>query len=143
MTDSEQKSEKVLEKVTKLTKLDTCIEILNNNKNGKFIIYSSFNNIFYQLYDEINKLELKAERFDTGLISLLKIIKNYNTGKTNIIFISNIDIIRGLSLESTSHLIFYHDQPVSELKEILIHSVQRIGRQTSLKIIHLNSEIQF
>ena len=125
-----------------LCKVDVCLDILNNNRSGKFIIYSSFNNIFYQLFEEIDKLGLKAERIDTGLFSLLKIVKNFNKGKTNIIFISNIEMIRGLSLESISHLIFYHDQPVYELKQILIHLGQRIGRQTPLKIIHLNSEIQ-
>ena len=126
-----------------LSKTDACLDILNNNKNGKFIIYSSFSNIFYKLFEEIDKLGLKAERIDNGLFSLLKIIKNFNEGKTNILFVSNIELLRGLSLESISHLIFYHDQPVSELKQILIHSGQRIGRQNSLKIIHLNSEIQF
>lgn len=124
-------------------KIDVCLDILNNNKNGKFIIYSSFNNIFYKLFEEIDKLGLKAERIDNGLFSLIKIVKNYNKGDTNVIFISNIEVIRGLSLESTSHLIFYHEQPVYELKQILIHSGQRIGRQKALKIIHLNSEIQF
>jgi SNF2 family DNA or RNA helicase len=123
-------------------KTEVCLDILNNNKNGKFIIYSSFDNIFYQLFEEIDKLGLKAERIDNGLFSLLKIIKNFNEGKTNVIFVSNIELIRGLSLESISHLIFYHDQPVCELKQVLIHSAQRIGRQKPLKIIHLNSEIQ-
>ena len=125
------------------SKIEICLDILNNNRNGKFIIYSSFNNIFYKLFEEIDKLGLKAERIDNGLFSLIKIVKNFNKGNTNIIFISNIDVIRGLSLESTSHLIFYHDQPVYELKQILIHAGQRIGRQTPLKIIHLHSEIQF
>jgi hypothetical protein len=124
-------------------KIDVCIDILNKNKTSKFIIYSSFSNIFYQLFEEIDKLGLKAERIDNGLFSLLKIVKNFNEGKTNVLFISNIEILRGLSLESISHLIFYHDQPVYELKQILIHSGQRIGRQTPLNIIHLNSEIQF
>jgi len=124
-------------------KTDVCLDILSNNKDGKFIIYSSFSNIFYQLFEEIDKIGLKAERIDNGLFSLIKIIRNLNKGETNVIFISNIDAIRGLSLESISHLIFYHDQPVYELKQILIHSAQRIGRRTPLKIIHLNSEIQF
>lgn len=123
-------------------KLNICLDILNNNKTGKFLIYSSFSNIYYKLFEEIDKLGLKAERIDNGLFSLLKTIKNLNKEKTNVIFISNIELIRGLSLESISHLIFYHDQPVSELKQILIHAGQRIGRQKPLQIIHLNSEIQ-
>lgn len=123
-------------------KLETCLDLFNNNRNGQFIVYSSFDNVYYQLFEEIIKLDLKAERAEGNLFSLLKTIKNYQEGKTNILFVSNIELIRGMSLASTSHLIFYHEQPVYELKQVLIHSAQRIGRKQPLKIIHLNSEIQ-
>jgi SNF2 family DNA or RNA helicase len=123
-------------------KIEMCLDILSNNKTGKFIIYSSFDNIYYQLFEQIDSLGLKTDRLESNLFSLLKTIKNFQEGKTNVLFISNVDLIRGLSLGTTSHLIFFHELPVYELKQILIHSAQRIGRQQPLKIIHLNSEIQ-
>ena len=124
------------------TKSEICLDLFKENKDNKFIIYSAFDNIYYQLFEEIDKLGLKAERIESNLFSLLKTIKKFKEGTINILFISNIDLIRGISLPSTSHLIFYHEQPVYELKQILIHSSQRIGRSRPLKIIHLNSEIQ-
>ena len=123
-------------------KTEVCLDILNQNRNGKFIIYSSFDNIYYQLFDEIDRLGLKAERIESNLFSLLKTVKNFQEDRTNIIFVSNIDLIRGLSLSTTSHLIFFHELPVCELKQVLIQAAQRIGRQQPLKIIHLKSEIQ-
>jgi SNF2 family DNA or RNA helicase len=130
------------ERILSKNKTEVCLDILNKNKNGKFIIYSSFDNIYYQLFEELDRLGLKAERIESNLFSLLKTVKNFQEGRTNILFVSNVDLIRGLSLSTTSHLIFYHELPVCELKQILIHSAQRIGRKTPLKIIHLNSEIQ-
>jgi SNF2 family DNA or RNA helicase len=130
------------EKILSKNKIEVCLDILNNNKNGKFIIFSSFDNIYYQLFEQIDNLGLKAERIESNLFSLLKAVKNFQEGKTNILFVSNVDLIRGLSLSTTSHLIFYHELPVCELKQVLVHSAQRIGRKTPLKIIHLNSEIQ-
>jgi hypothetical protein len=130
------------EKILSKNKTEVCLDILSKNKSGKYIIYSSFDNIYYQLFEEIDRLGLKAERIESNLFSLLKTVKNFQEGKTNILFVSNVDLIRGLSLSSTSHLIFYHELPVFELKQVLIHSAQRIGRQQPLKIIHLNSEIQ-
>ncbi len=123
-------------------KIEMCLDILRDNKNGKFIIYSSFDNIYYQLFEQIDAIGLKAERLENNLFSLLKTIKNFQEGKTNVLFISNVDLIRGLSLGTTSHLIFYHELPVYELKQILIHSAQRIGRKEQLNVIQLNSEIQ-
>jgi len=123
-------------------KTEVCLDILSKNKTGKFIIYSSFDNIYYQLFEDIHKLGLKAERIESSLFSQLKTVKNFKEGRTNILFVSNVNLIRGLSLTSTSHLIFYHELTVSELKQVLIHSAQRIGRKQPLKIVHLNSEIQ-
>jgi SNF2 family DNA or RNA helicase len=130
------------QKIISKNKTEAVLNILNTNKNGKFIFYSSFDNIYYQLFEEIDKLGLKAERIENNLFSVLKTVKNFQEGKTNILFVSNVDVIRGLSLATTSHLIFYHELPVCELKQVLIHSAQRIGRTQPLKIFHLNSEIQ-
>ena len=124
------------------TKTEICLDLFKENKDNKYIIYSAFDNIYYQLLEEIGKLGLKAERIESNLFSLLKAVKKFKEGSINILFISNIDLIRGISLPSTTHLIFYHEQPSYELKQILIHSSQRIGRKHPLKIIHLNSEIQ-
>ncbi len=123
-------------------KAQTCLDILSANPGGKFIIHSSFENIFYQLFEQIDILGFKVERLENNLFSLLRTIRNFTEGSTNILFVSNVDLIRGLSLATTSHLIFYHELPVSELKQVLIHSAQRIGRLQPLKIIQLNSEIQ-
>ena len=127
-------------------KMEACIDIIKNsintNKNAKIIIYSAFDNIYYQMFEQLDNIGLHAERFENNIFSLLKTIKNFKEGNTNIIFISNINNIRGLSLPFTSHLIFYHDLPSFEMKEILIHSAQRIGRKQPLTVIHLNSEIQ-
>lgn len=128
--------------VTVKNKAQTCLDIIISNPGGKFIVHSSFENIFYQLFEQIDILGFKAERVENNLFSLLRAIKNYTEGSTDILFVSNVDLIRGLSLTSTSHLIFYHELPVSELKQVLIHSAQRIGRRQPLKIIQLNSEIQ-
>ena len=122
--------------------MEACLDILRNNRNGKCIVYSSFDNIYYQLFEEMDKLGLKAERIENNLFSMLRTWKHFQEGKTNILFVSNIDLIRGISLTSTSHLIFYHEPSSYEWKQILIHSAQRLGRQQPLTIIRLNSEIQ-
>lgn len=124
------------------SKMEICLDVLQKNREKQIIIYSAFDNIYYQLFEEMDKLGLKVERIENNLFSLRRTIKNYQQGTTHIIFISNVEMIRGISLASTSHLIFYHELPVSEWKEVLIHSAQRLGRVTPLQILHLNSEIQ-
>jgi SNF2 family DNA or RNA helicase len=123
------------------TKLEVCLDILRNNRSGKFILYSTFDNIYYQVYNEINKLGFKVERLENNLFTLLKTIKNFNEGKTQVLCVSNVELLRGITLTGVSHLIFYHELPVYELKQVLIHSAQRIGKKTLLNVVHLNSEL--
>jgi SNF2-related domain len=123
-------------------KIDACLNIIRQNKSGKFLIYSPFINIYYELFEKIDKIGIKAERIENNLFSLIKTVRNFQQGKTNLLFLSNIDAIRGLNLTTTTHLIFYHELPAYESKQILLHSSQRLGRTTPLQILHLNSEIQ-
>ena len=83
----------------------------------------------------------KAERIENNLFSLRKTIRNIQEKKTNIIFLSNVEALRGISLPSMTHLIFFHELSSYESKQLLIHVFQRIGRTQPLTVVHLNSEI--
>ena len=123
-------------------KLNWCISFLEQNREGRHIIYCEFDNIYYKMFEEIERMGLKAERLETAISLQRKIIKNFKNDVTTILFISNVELIRGVSLPNTTHIIFYHKQPVYEQKEILISSAQQIGRVKPLRLIHLNSELQ-
>lgn len=123
-------------------KMEACIDLIKRNPNQTFVIYSSFDNIYDQLADEIEKMGIKTERIEKNLFSLLRAIRHFQQGATQVLFISDVDQIRGVSFPSTSQLIFYHEPPVYEWKEVLIHSMQRLGRTQPLQIQHLHSEIQ-
>jgi len=124
------------------SKMDTCLELLQANKDKKIIVYTAFDNIYYQMFEELDKMGLKAERIESNLFSLLKTVKNFQEGKTNILFVSNVDLIRGLTLTATTMLIFYHELSSYEWKQVLYHSAQRLGRVQPLQVLHLHSEIQ-
>lgn len=130
------------ERMLSMNKMEACLNILRQNKEGQFIIYSPFTNIYYELMEKIDQMGIKAERIENNLFSLIKTVRNFQQGKTRLLFISNVDMIRGLSLASTTHLIFYHELPAFESKQVLLHSSQRLGRTLPLQILHLHSEIQ-
>jgi hypothetical protein len=132
------------ERLLGLSKADTCLGIFRDHPQGKFIVYSAFDNIYYQMFENMDLMGIKSERLESNLFSLLKTVKNYKYGPTQVLFVSNMDTLRGLSLDQTTHLIFYHDLSDSyyEQKRILIHSAQRMPRRTPLQVIHLHSEIE-
>lgn len=124
------------------SKMEICMELFRKNPQGKFLVYASFENIYFQMFEEMDRMGIKAERIEDNLFSLMKVLRNFKQGTTQVLFISDVKLIRGLSFSSVSHLIFYHELPSCEMKDILIHSAQRLTRKAPLEILHLNSEIQ-
>ena len=49
--------------------MEMCLELLQKNKDKQIIIYSAFDNIYYQLFEEMDKLGLKVERIENNLYS--------------------------------------------------------------------------
>jgi hypothetical protein len=124
------------------SKLDTCISLIANKKQGdKIIIYSSFNNIYYEMLHHIDILGFNSEKIEHNLFSQIKTLKNFIDGNTDILFINDIKLIAGISLSKTTHLVFYHELPVYVWRQVLLHSCQRIGRIAPLNVIHLSSRI--
>ena len=105
------------------------------------MIYSPFTQLYYEGLESLASIEQKAEKIEGHLVSLRKTIRNVQEGKTRIVFVSDTDVLRGLSLSCITHLIFYHEPASYEMQQRLIHLAQRLGRTHPLTIIHLNSEI--
>ncbi len=125
-------------------KLDTCIEnihsIIRENSNAKIIIYTTFHNICYQIKSYFDKTTITSSPISIHSNGFKTSMEQYKNSSINILFVSNVDLLRGVSLENTTHLFFFHELPFYELKQILVHSCQRIGRKQPLTILHLNSE---
>jgi hypothetical protein len=124
------------------SKVEACMRLFRDNPAGCFMVYSSFDNIFFQMAEEMDKVGLRAERLEPRLFALQKTVRNVQQGRTKILFISNAEWIRGMSFPAITHLIFYHEPSVHEWKDVLLHSTQRLGRTSPLTVVHLHSEIQ-
>lgn len=75
---------------TMKNKLEAAIDIIKSDPNGKFIVYTTFDNIFYQIYNDFDRLGIKAERIESNLFAMLKTVKNFIEGSTRVLFVSKI-----------------------------------------------------
>jgi hypothetical protein len=130
------------EQIQSKNKMEICLDLIRSHPSGRFLIYSVFDNVYYQLFEEIDRMGRKAERLENHHFSLLKTIRNFKYGATQILFVSNPELLRGLSFPFVTHLLFYHDLPSYEKKQLLVQSVHRWGRTQPLHSIHLHSEVQ-
>ena len=123
-------------KAQKLTKQDMIIKIINNNKNGKFVVFSeyteSFNTICYTL--QKNKISYKELK---GMSSTrAKYLQQFKDGKIKVLFLNSRINGAGINLQETTDIILYHETQ-EDLKKQVIGRANRIGRKDKLFVHYL------
>lgn len=125
-----------------MNKIDASIDYIQKNP-GSYLIYSVFENNYYQLYPRLQSLGIQCELLDHYVSKFNKTIANFNNGTTRVLFVSGIDLIRGLTLSKASHLIYFSKCSSYEAQAVLQHSILRMGRgQEVLTIVKLVSSVE-
>jgi len=121
-----------------MNRQQACIDYINRHSNESIVVYTSFENTYYQLLPELQKIHINADRLEMATHS--NIIKQFNNGLIKVLFVSNVDVLKGLNLTKASHLIFFYELPFYDQKKILFSSMERMKRTTPLKVLHLKSQ---
>ena len=121
-----------------LNRHETCIDYIKKHRNESILIYTIFENTYYQLLPDLEKLGIESDKLN--LPTIQRTLADFESGRIKVLFASNLDIIRGLNLTKVQHLIFFYELAFSEQQELLISSAQRIGRQNSLSVLQLRSQ---
>jgi hypothetical protein len=119
------------------TKINTIINLIKN-KEGKFIIFSEWDQTFIPirnilLTNNINFIELKGtvKERQTNL-------NNFKFGNIKVIFLNSHFNGSGINLQEATDIIIYHEMNTSTLNQI-IGRANRIGRTEPLSIHHLKN----
>ena len=118
---------------------ETCISILKESPQNRVIIYTMYDNIYYQLADELVADEIRVEKLDANPYNVARSVKAFLDGTSRVLCVTNPEHCRGISLTPATHIIFYHELPFYELRQLLLHSAQRIGRSAPLNVVHLET----
>jgi hypothetical protein len=119
-----------------LSKKDNLLNILKKKPDGKFLIFSSYENT----NDNISKL-LDTEKFNysklAGNCSVInKTIEKFVNGTLSILLLNAAHYGSGLNLQMATDIIIYHEMDL-ELETQVIGRAQRLGRTTSLNVYYL------
>jgi SNF2 family DNA or RNA helicase len=118
-----------------LSRQDTCVEYIKKHRNESIIIYTVFENTYYQILPELTREGIESDKLTPATYN--RTVADFEAGRTKVIFTSNVDLIRGLNLIKAQHLIFFYEMAFLEQKQLLISSAQRLGRQTPLTVVQL------
>lgn len=117
---------------------DTCLEYIRSHSSEPILLYTMYENNYYQLLPELQRMDITWARLEQNTFS--QTIDDFNAGRVKLLFLSNISLINGLSLTRLNHIIFFYELSFSDQKDLLVSSAQRIGRQSALTVVQLYSQ---
>ena len=136
--DIESKRGEVDEK--KMTKPETIVNIIKNKPEGKFIIFSSYDQTFEQIHLTLLENNIKFKLIKGTTQQIQKTIDEYKTGDLQVLFLNSKFNGSGINLQETTDIIIYHEMNDSTKTQI-IGRANRIGRVSPLYVHHLLSEV--
>ena len=118
-----------------MTKRDTCIDYILSHRSQTFLIYTVFENTYYQIQPILEEHGIACDLLDLPLNRFHQTLQRFVSGKTTVLFISNLDLIRGLTLSKADCLILFYEIPSYERRQILLHSMARLDAPQAQKTL--------
>jgi SNF2 family DNA or RNA helicase len=137
--DTKEKKDTKQEIITEkrpVTKLDKIGEIITNNPEGKFLIFSAYDESFTPICTLLNEKNIPYSQIKGNLKSKQQTIDLFKSGGINVIFLNSNYCGSGINLQEATDVILYHDMTTNMENQILGRA-NRIGRNTSLKVHYL------
>jgi SNF2 family DNA or RNA helicase len=123
-----------------LTKLECIIDIISNKKNGKFLIFSSYDISFIPICNVLEENNITYTQMKGSLFSRQKSLESFKNGNTSVIFLNSSFDGAGLNLQEATDIILYHEMTNNTQQQILGRA-NRIGRTISLNVHYLQVKI--
>lgn len=121
---------------TKKTKPQVILEIIDSKPQGKFIIFSNFDETFSVIRNALEEDGICFAEIAGTVESRQKKMDDFKTGSTQVLFLNSVANGAGINLPEATDIILYHR--MSEDMEIqLIGRAYRIGRTLPLDVHHL------
>lgn len=119
-----------------LTKPETIMSIINNNKNGKYIVFSNYSETFNHIHSVFNDNNIKYKELKGQTSTRNKVISDFKTGKIRVLFLNSKNNGAGINLQEATDIILYHEL-ADDLRTQVIGRANRIGRKQKLFVHQL------
>ena len=124
------------EKKRDKTKIETIIDLICNNKEGKFIIFSSYDETFNIIRNSLNQTNISFTEIQGKISTRKRKIESFKKGKIKVLFLNSKYNGAGINLQEATDIILYHEMN-KDLQTQVVGRSNRIGRTTKLNIHHL------
>lgn len=131
-----EESEHKYTKEIRMTKVQKVIEIITNKKDGKFLVFSEYDNTFYPMCDSLREHKISFIEMKGSSKNREKHIDLFKSGKIPVLFLNSNFNGAGLNLTESTDIILCHRMSDSQKTQI-IGRANRIGRTQKLTVHQL------
>jgi hypothetical protein len=135
-TENRNQLSKKSEPTQSKTKINTVINLLKDNPDGKFIIFSDWDQTFLPIRTHLVNNNITFIEVKGCVSERQKNITNFKDGNIQVIFLNSRFNGAGINLQEATDIIVYHEMNDETLNQI-IGRANRIGRLESLNVHHL------
>lgn len=117
-------------------KVDTFFNILEKNPNGKFLVFSRYDNSFIEIIQGCGSRNLVTKELKGSKDMIASTLNQFRNSTVNVLLMNTIQMGAGLNITDATHVILLHSMTHEEEKQILGRAY-RVGRKNELHFIRL------
>jgi hypothetical protein len=119
-----------------LSKIEQTILIIKNNREGRFLIFSAYEQTFLNLTDRLLEDGVKYDKLAGNSNQIKCTLRKFTSNETQVLFLNANFFGQGYNLQQTTDVIIFHKMS-DELTAQVIGRAQRHGRTAPLNVHHL------
>jgi hypothetical protein len=119
-----------------LKKTDQLLELLQQKPDGKFLVFSRYDNPFLQIASEIEGMNISVKQVKGNKDVIAATLKSFDAGKTKVLLLNSLEAGAGMNITAATDVILLHAMNHEEEKQILGRAY-RMGRKESLNVVRL------
>jgi superfamily II DNA/RNA helicase len=119
-------------------KIDALLKIINENPDGKFLIFSRYENPLYTLRENLETSH-RVGSLQGNKDVIAHMLDDFSAGRTKILLLNSRNAAAGINIPMATHVILLHKMVQEEEKQILGRAY-RMGRTEPLHFIKLLHE---
>jgi hypothetical protein len=119
-----------------LKKTEQLLELLKQKPDGKFLVFSRYDNPFLQLQTEIEGMNIQVKQVKGNKDVIATTLKSFEAGKTKVLLLNSIEAGAGMNITAATDVILLHAMTHEEEKQILGRAY-RMGRKEPLTVVRL------
>ena len=122
-----------------LNKNDSFVKFMKDNPNARVLMFSSYDASFTKLEDSLDAADIKYSMLNGSQLRIAKLLREFKSGKYNVLFLNARNMGAGLNIESATHVMLFHRMS-AELESQIIGRANRLGRTNPLEVVYLIHE---